>query len=58
MSMSMANTLKALDKDITCNIFHNGTNSFYNRVVYEKTVGFDNYYAYNELLKRKILLIG
>lgn len=53
MSMSMANTLKALDKDITCNIFHNGTNSFYNRVVYEKTVGFDNYYAYNELLKKK-----
>lgn len=52
MSMSMANTLKALDRDISCNIFHNGTNSFYNREIYEKTVGFDNYYAYDDLLTR------
>ena len=52
ISLSMANTLKALDKDIKCNIFHNGTNSFYNREIYERTVGFDNFYAYNELLKK------
>lgn len=52
ISLSMANTLKALDKNIKCNIFHNGTNSFYNREIYERTVGFDNFYAYNELLKK------
>ncbi len=49
ISLSLANTLKALDSDISCNVFHNGTNTFYNRDVYERTIGFDNYYAYDEL---------
>lgn len=49
---SMANTLKVFDSDIECSFFHNGTNGFYNRQKYERTVGFDNYYAYDELLEK------
>lgn len=49
ISLSLINTLKSLDSNISCNIFHNGTNTFYNRNIYEHTIGFDNYYGYDEL---------
>ncbi|MBQ3502446.1 MAG: sulfatase-like hydrolase/transferase, partial [Clostridia bacterium] len=39
---AMANVLKTLDSDITCNYFHNGGSGFYNRSEYMKTVGFDS----------------
>ena len=41
ITTSMASVLKTLDEDITCNYFHNGGSSFYNRSKYMKSVGFD-----------------
>ncbi|MFQ6724029.1 MAG: LTA synthase family protein [Clostridia bacterium] len=39
---SMASVLKVLDNDISCNYFHNGGSSFYNRSKYMKAIGFDS----------------
>jgi len=41
ISTGMASVLKTLDEDITCNYFHNGGSSFYNRSTYMKNIGFD-----------------
>lgn len=48
---SMANMLKKLDPNIVCNSFHNGEREFYNRGEYHKQVGFDNYYATEDMLE-------
>lgn len=42
ISTNMASVLKNLDKDITCNYFHNGGSSFYNRSKYMRNIGFDS----------------
>lgn len=52
ISNSVANVLKTLsDSDIACNAFHNGEEDFYNRNKELLTVGFDNFYASEQMYK-------
>lgn len=50
LSTTMANMLKALDPNISTQIFHNGTSTFYNRSVYELAAGFENFYATSDMV--------
>lgn len=49
LSTTMANTLKALDPELTTQIFHNGNKTFYNRSEYELAAGFDKFYACEDM---------
>ena len=49
MSTSMANVLKALDEDITCNSFHNGSYTYYNRDKQLISAGFDSFTATEQM---------
>lgn len=50
ISTSVANVLKNLtDNKIACNAFHNGEENFYNRDKEILTVGFDNFYASEQM---------
>ena len=51
MSTTMASTLKALDEDITCNSFHNGSYTYYNRNKELLSAGFDSYTATEQMKK-------
>ena len=51
MSTTMANVLKALDDDITCNSFHNGSYTYYNRNKELISAGFDSYTATEQMKK-------
>lgn len=48
---SMANMLKTIDPSIKTQIFHNGTKDFYNRDEYEIAVGFDKFYATEDMVE-------
>ncbi|MDE7394877.1 MAG: sulfatase-like hydrolase/transferase, partial [Clostridiales bacterium] len=48
---SLARTLKAFKPETAANIFHNGTNNFYNRNVYHpNAVGFDSYTSQDQMV--------
>ena len=49
MATTMANTLKGLDEDITCNSFHNGSYTYYNRNKELISAGFDSYTATEQM---------
>lgn len=52
MSTSLASVLKTLyGDDITCNYFHNGGSTFYNRSVEIISAGFDSFTATSEMKK-------
>ena len=51
MSTTMANVLKSLDNDITCNSFHNGSYTYYNRNKELISAGFDSYTATEQMKK-------
>lgn len=51
MSTTMANVLKALDDDIACNSFHNGSYTYYNRNKELLSAGFDRFYATEQMKK-------
>lgn len=46
---SMANVLKVLDEDITCNSFHNGSYTYYNRNEELISAGFDSFTATEQM---------
>lgn len=49
MSTTMPSVLKALDEDITCNSFHNGSYTYYNRNKELISAGFDSYTATDQM---------
>lgn len=51
IATSMANVLKALDDDITCNSFHNGSYTYYNRNKELISAGFDSFTATEQMKK-------
>ena len=51
MATTMPNVLKALDEDITCNSFHNGSYTYYNRNKELISAGFDSYTATEQMKK-------
>jgi len=51
MSTTMPSVLKALDSDITCNSFHNGSYTYYNRNKELISAGFDSYTATEQMKK-------
>lgn len=51
MSTTMANTLKALDEDIVCRSFHNGSYTYYNRNKELISAGFDEFIATEQMKK-------
>ncbi len=51
MSTTMPSVLKALDEDITCNSFHNGSYTYYNRNKELISAGFDSYTATDQMKK-------
>ena len=51
MSTTMPSVLKALDEDITCNSFHNGSYTYYNRDKELISAGFDSYTATEQMKK-------
>ncbi len=51
MSSSLPNVLKTLDEDITCNSFHNGSYTYYNRNKELISLGFDSYTATEQMKK-------
>ena len=51
MSTTMPSVLKALDEDITCNSFHNGSYTYYNRNKELISAGFDSYTATSQMKK-------
>jgi len=52
ITTSMASVLKTLDDDITCNAFHNGSYTYYNRDKSLITSGFDSFTAMEQMEKR------
>lgn len=51
MATTMPSVLKALDSDITCNSFHNGSYMYYNRNKELISAGFDSYTATEQMKK-------
>ena len=51
MATTMPSVLKALDSDITCNSFHNGSYTYYNRNKELISAGFDSYTATEQMKK-------
>ena len=51
MATTMPSVLKALDDDITCNSFHNGSYTYYNRNKELISAGFDSYTATEQMKK-------
>lgn len=51
MSTSMPNILRDLDEDIACQIFHNGSYTYYNRNKELISVGFDSFTASEQMYK-------
>ena len=51
MATTMPSVLKALDEDITCNTFHNGSYTYYNRNKELISAGFDSYTATEQMKK-------
>lgn len=51
MSTTLPNVLKTLDEDITCNSFHNGSYTYYNRNKELLAAGFDSYTATEQMKK-------
>ncbi len=49
IATTMANVLKGLDEDITCNSFHNGSYTYYNRNKELLSAGFDSYIATEQM---------
>lgn len=49
MVSSLPKVLKTLDEDITCNAFHNGNYSYYNRNKEMITMGFDSFSASEQM---------
>lgn len=55
MASSLAHVLKGLDSDITCNAFHNGGSSFYNRSTSLKSAGFDSFTATDGMVEKGMI---
>jgi phosphoglycerol transferase MdoB-like AlkP superfamily enzyme len=51
MATTIPSVLKALDNDITCNSFHNGSYTYYNRNKELISAGFDSYTATEQMKK-------
>ncbi len=51
MSSTLPSVLKTLDEDITCNSFHNGSYTYYNRNKELISAGFDSYTATDQMKK-------
>lgn len=51
MSTTLPSVLKTLDSDITCNSFHNGSYTYYNRNKELISAGFDSYTATEQMKK-------
>lgn len=51
MATTMPSVLKALDEDIACNSFHNGSYTYYNRNKELISAGFDSYTATEQMKK-------
>lgn len=50
LATAMPNMLRALDPDIQCLAFHNGTEDYYNRSKYSKATGFEDFISADDML--------